>query len=739
MMRFLSLFWVVAMFCLSAFPVQGQAGAQRLPGDLIVQLESHAQLEDLLASNRQFQDLPTGLQVIRPLSPPFHIWLLHFEPSGFSENAFLDHIRRQPGVVLAQFNHRVQLRNLLPDDPDVGSQWQWVNNGEDGGLLDADIDADEAWDITTGGYTALNEAIVVCVVEPFGININHPDLAANMWKNPGEIPDNDLDDDGNGYIDDYHGWNASLDNDYIESGSHGTKVSGMIGARGNNGLGVTGINWEVQIMPVDMSPTASEANVLEAYTYPYLMRRRYNETGGVEGAFVTVINSSWGIDNGQPADAPIWCAFYDSLGAQGILSVAATSNSGVDVDQVGDLPTACPSDYLITVTATDHADIRYGGFGLASIDMGAPGVDVYTTTGSSGYGAYSGTSLAAPVVSGLVALMYSAPCSYLAGQAMLHPSATALYLRNALLAGVDAVPGLTTQVKTGGRVNAHNSLLQLTENCGPCPTAFHLEAMPVSGDTILLSWYGAPDAADFDLRYRLEGTTLWDTLFSVSNPVVLSGLDACQFYEYQVFSYCENAVSGFSESKTFQAPCACAFPENVDTVSVNTTQAVFSWDSVADASAYRVRYKALTDTEWTVVEVTGTEWTLDSLEHCKHYQFQVSALCGATEGEYHPVFTFKTDCAPSSAEEAEMPVPGLLVLPNPFADEARILVVLDGAAPLFLRVFDALGREVYARDLGWTPEGRHFFDIPAKLWPAGVYWVHVQMEEKFLLTPAIRQ
>src|SRR5690606_32602697 len=193
------------------------------------------------------------------------------------------------------------------------------------------------------------------------------------------------------------------------AGPHGTRVAGLVGAKGNNALGVVGANWDVKMMVVHYG-TLNESNVVAAYTYPWEMRRRYNQSGGAEGAFVVATNASWGINNGQPDNYPIWCAVYDSLGAQGVLSCGSTTNSNVNVDVVGDMPTACTGEYLVSVTATNSDDMRSGGYGAVSIDVAAPGSGVYTTNVDGTYGSASGTSFAAPLTAGVIGLLYSAPC-----------------------------------------------------------------------------------------------------------------------------------------------------------------------------------------------------------------------------------------------------------------------------------------------------------------------------------------
>ena len=140
---------------------------------------------------------------------------------------------------------------------------------------------------------------------------------------------------------------------------------------------------------------------------------RYDETEGAEGAYVVATNASWGLTGGQPADSPIWCDLYDVLGANGILNMGATANQNLDIDVVGDLPTACPSDFLISVTNLNDNDqkVTAAGFGSSTIDIGAYGEGAFTTTIGGGYGTFAGTSAATPAVSGAVGLLYSAPCA----------------------------------------------------------------------------------------------------------------------------------------------------------------------------------------------------------------------------------------------------------------------------------------------------------------------------------------
>jgi hypothetical protein len=621
-----------------------------VPGDLMVQIVKGAKTEVLAERLSLFEGIPTGLEVKKLLSKPLGIWLFHFDSEAVNDLEFLEYVRRQPEVVLAQFNHYISERNTVPDDPQFNSQWQWVNAGGGNATADADVDADEAWDITTGGTTSNGKEIVVAVVET-GINQSHPDLSANIWYNLAEIPDNGVDEDNNGYLDDYNGWNVNQDNDNIPSANHGTAVSGMIGAVGNNAAGVTGINWDVRIMSVSMQGIY-ESNVVEAYTYPYVQRKRFNETNGAEGAFVVAINSSWGIDEGQPADAPIWCAFYDSLGVQGILSCGATANNNVNIDQVGDLPTSCPSDYLISVTATNSSDVRtFSGFGVHTIDLAAPGGGIFTLS-TNGYSSTSGTSFASPLTAGVIALMYSIPCEVLGGQAAAFPAETALKVRDALFAGVDVKSNLIPETKTGGRVNAFNSLQLLIENCGPCLKATDLAASGATDTTAVLSWNGAFDALTFDIRYKPVSGADWDTMLNMSNPFVLGGLTGCESYEYQVFTHCADTTGEYSESYIFTTEGCCVAPSGISAASAGDSTMLISWNPVYAAAEYTLVLQPLDPGSGPqTFPSPGNELLLEGLQPCAGYQVSLLTQCAqGVNSDTSETLVFFTACfCPSPA------------------------------------------------------------------------------------------
>ncbi|MCX7877373.1 MAG: S8 family peptidase [Ignavibacteria bacterium] len=435
-----------------------------VPGEVLVMLKYNNQVFHLINDFKY-----VNLKVKEPVVEYMNIWLLEYDVKRMNAEVMLNEIRKHYTVSIAQFNHYVSERSIIPNDTRFGEQWSMNNTGQTGGTPDADIDAPEAWNIVTGGLTAAGDTIVIAVIDG-GFYLNHLDLRWN--KNWYDIPSNGIDDDNNGYIDDYHGWNAYNNNGNVTaSGTHGTHVSGTAGALGNNGMGVAGVNWNVRIMPIQ-GLSGTEAVVIRAYGYALKQRRIYDATNGSRGAFVVATNSSFGVDYGQPANYPLWCAFYDSLGSAGILSACATANLNINVDVMGDIPTACPSEWMISVTNTTHTDAKNSGaaYGPTTIDLGAPGTNILSTTSVSGstmnYGNSTGTSMATPHVAGAVALMFAAaPLGWIQAY-KLNPAPFALQVKNIILQGVDPKPSLQGITVSGGRLNIYNSALLIQNPTG---------------------------------------------------------------------------------------------------------------------------------------------------------------------------------------------------------------------------------------------------------------------------------
>ncbi len=473
---------------------QKQNDTDYVEGEVLVQLTNASEISLLENHFDQY-----NLQSVQTVSARFNIFLLHFNPAKSTHSNLLNALHLEKSVLNAQNNHFVELRNIndtLPDDPRIGQQWPLKNTGQNGGLPDADIDADEAWDITTGGTTALGDEIVVAIIDG-GSDLNHEDM--NFWKNTHEVPNNGNDDDGNGYIDDYDGWNAYDHNGIIPQHNHGVHVGGIAGAIGNNGKGVSGVNWNVKILPVAGSSSTTESIVVEALSYVYTVRETYDQTNGEKGAFVVADNCSFGVDKGNPDNFPIWEAMYDSLGQLGILSMGATANRPWDIDSVGDVPTAFTTDFMISITNTTKLDQLYlsAGWGDTTIDLGAPGTLVMSCRVNNGYGNSSGTSMAAPHVTGAAALILSAADSTFMVNYKNQPAEGALLIKGFIMDGVKKLNSLLNITVSGGRLNVFKSInLMLNApvlSVNKDSVKFALQPNHSGQDSILLTNKGVQD------------------------------------------------------------------------------------------------------------------------------------------------------------------------------------------------------------------------------------------------------
>ncbi len=608
-------------------------------GEFLISFKRNASKEKFSERLKSFEGLATNLKINECVAPQMNIWSVTFDAQNIDEDFFLEYVRRQDEVNVAQFNHILTKRGTTPNDSLLAKQWQWINTGQTAGTADADVDAELAWDITKGGYTAIGDTIVVAVIDD-GTSLNHPDLKANTWHNNYEIPKNGIDDDGNGYIDDYNGWNTTSNDDNVDNGSHGINVFGMIGAVGNNKTGVVGMNWNIKVMSIRPIKT-DEKGVIAGYSYALANRQLYEKTKGKKGAFVVVTNSSWGIDNGKPIDAPLWCGFYDTLGYYGILSCGATANNNVDIDVVGDLPTGCESDFLISVTASNNKDVRtFSAKGKKGVDLAAPGDQIYTTAGPNGYTTTSGTSFASPLVAGVVGLMYSAPCSNLANLSHKSPAEAALLVKKYLLEGVDKKSNLTDECVTGGRVNAYNALDLLMKSCGPCPSPSNLSVKNITTTAASLNFTVSDSSKMAILEWKQKDSTTWKIVQKATSPIQLSNLKECTQYSFRVKSVCKDSTSSYSNVVTFKTDGCCEPPASLKATLVSDQSVTFTWPMVIAAKSYQIQFRKVGAAKW--ISFNPTNPKVDTLSKCTTYEAKIRTICIKDTTAFTALTTFKT-------------------------------------------------------------------------------------------------
>lgn len=414
---------------ISAFALGQKPSTNYVPGELLVKFKTGLSMtagrESVLRRGASIAEVFADLG-----------WARIKFPGEVSVNEAISAYQNLPEIEIAQPNFYYRLL-ATPNDPQFTSTGMY-------GLTK--ISAPAAWDLTTGSQT-----VVVADIDT-GMRYTHEDLAANVWTNPGEIQGNGFDDDGNGFADDYYGYDFRYnDPDPLDEQGHGTHTAGTIGAAGNNGLGVVGVNWNVRVMPVKIysagAADSTSAMLINAYNYVRLMKNR--------GVNIRVTNNSYG-------DCPEACGYdqatkdaLDALGAAGVLNVFAAGNSGTNNDTTPFFPASYTSPSILAVASSTSTDARssFSCFGVNSVDLAAPGSGILSTTfgSNSSYGTMSGTSMATPHVAGAAALLSS-----------FNPNLSVASLKATLMNTVDVLPAWNGLVKSGGRLNIANALQNQT-------------------------------------------------------------------------------------------------------------------------------------------------------------------------------------------------------------------------------------------------------------------------------------
>ncbi|MBB1469849.1 S8 family serine peptidase [Pseudoalteromonas sp. SG41-5] len=533
--------------------------------------------------------------------------LAKFEVTGMSTKQAIKLLQTHAAVEYVEPDYRVSIATA-PNDPAFSKLWGLHNEGQSGGTADADIDALEAWSITTGG-----KDVVVGVIDT-GVDHSHSDLTANMWINPNEIAGDGIDNDGNGYIDDVHGINAITNvGDPMDDQGHGTHVSGTIGAAGNNNNGVVGVNHEAAIVGckfLDASGSGSTSDAIKCIDYMVSLKNA--------GVNVRVLNNSWGGGGFSQALADAITASEQA----DILFVAAAGNDAVDNDQNPHYPSNYEHESVLSVASTDRNDNMsdFSQWGLTSVDLAAPGSAILSTVPGNGYATYSGTSMATPHVAGVAALVLS-----------LNPDLSTSELKQLLMDSGDDNAQLAGKTVSGKRLNANQAL----EQADPTPS-FKLSVTPTAqqitaGETAtytfeigsIAQWQGV---VDLELIGDLAGASLSANTATPGDVVILS-VPTQESTQWGRYDFSVNASSGeLAKQKsvsllvdpvglndfTYTNDTAVAIPDNnvdgVDSViTVNDPLTVFATQASIDIS-----HTYIGDLIVTLTSPSGTSSTLHS-------------------------------------------------------------------------------------------------------------------------------
>ncbi|MBX7136171.1 MAG: S8 family serine peptidase [Fimbriimonadaceae bacterium] len=403
------------------------------PNVVLVAFQPNSSLKDRHALIRSL-----GLEMdTRVVNPYFYRLIITDEAKqkGANVESMLKALIPNKMVRVAERDWIVTIQQTFPNDPMFSQLYGMHNTGQTGGTADADIDAPTAWAIQTGSSN-----VKVAVIDT-GVDYTHPDLAANAWTNPGEVAGNNVDDDGNGYVDDIHGYDfLNNDGNPMDDNSHGTHCSGTIGGVGNNGVGVVGVSWNVRIIGVKFLSAGGSGSISNA-----ILCTDYARIVGSH-----VMSNSWG----GGGFSQLMLDAITRADQAGILFVAAAGNNGSNNDSTTFYPASYNSSVgnMLAVGASTHNDTRasFSNYGANTVDIFAPGENIVSSVPialtPAGYDTYSGTSMACPHVSGAAALLKAQ-----------FPGDNATQLRARLRNSADPVAALSGLTATG-RLNAYNSM-----------------------------------------------------------------------------------------------------------------------------------------------------------------------------------------------------------------------------------------------------------------------------------------
>lgn len=539
--------------------------------------------------------------------------LMRFQSRRFNVETLVSFFSQLPEVAYAEPNYIVST-TAIPNDPSFASLWGLHNTTTPA----ADISAVPAWDVTIGSTSTITGIIDT------GIDYNHPDLAANMWRAPAAFSvtfgTTTINCEAGTY-----GFNAINNTcDPLDDNNHGTHVAGTIGAAGNNGVGVVGVNWTTRMMGLKFlgaSGSGSTANAIKSIEFAIQARAAFGAAANVR-----ILSNSWGGGGFSQAllDA------INKANTNDMLFAAAAGNSNVNTDTTPHYPSSYNAPNVVSVASTTNTDARssFSNYGAISVDLGAPGSSILSTVRNGGYSSFSGTSMATPHVAGAGALVLSV-CS-------MNTAA----LKTVILSTVDPIASMAGITVTGGRLNVDRAVRTCAGEPDPDPTAppapANLQASGGNGQ-VALTWSASSGATSYSVRRRmppdLNVTEIASglTTTSYTDTTVTNGTT----YEYTVTAWANGLESGPSNAATATpaAPAIPAAPTGVKARVNGKTQITVSWIASSGATSYTVKRSLTsggTDTQ-VFSGITGTSFANTGLTSKTTYYYVVSATNAAGE------------------------------------------------------------------------------------------------------------
>lgn len=478
------------------------------------------------------------------------------------------------------------LLSVVPNDSRVNEQWSLKS-----------MSAYQAWTYNTG-----SKDVVVAIIDS-GIDLTNKDLKNNIWTNPGEIAGDGIDNENNGYVDDVHGWNFNNNTNNVQDGyGHGTHIAGIIGAEGNNGVGVAGINWHVSLMALkffDDKGVGWTSGALSAMDYILMMRNTYHIN-------IVVANVSWG---GGIGFSNTLYNKISQLNDSGILLTAAAGNNGSDNDITARYPSCFDIDNVISVGALGYTGTylaSYSNYGATSVDLAAPGGAILSTIPWNNYGYMSGTSMAAPQVAGAVALLNA-----------VKPGISINEVKNAIFSSVDKIPELFGKVATNGKLNVAAAVcgvlgIQYDSNNYPTGAITNQTLRRISG------WVTDPDSpnAVLSVRLNINGTDVKE-IFSGTGGSFIFNLDMLRVGSHVISVSAKDIQNG---SWTVVAKTTVTIPPPVVRVGYLTLDRIAGWAFSQRSGAAPVVVRILINDklvagQWANQYRPALRYTLGSMYH----------------------------------------------------------------------------------------------------------------------------